>query len=128
MSRLRIVLAAVLAMSALAVLAVPASASVPAANTKFCAAAAKIGNDASNASSFNQAKAKALIKQFKNAGKYAPANVKAAVGNITKLLGLIAGTTNPADLPKVYTSSSFKKYPTSVTTFFTYQAKECTGS
>jgi hypothetical protein len=128
MSRLRIVVAAVLAVSALAVLAVPASAAVPAANTKFCSAAAKIGKDASNASSFNQAKAKALINQFKNAAKYAPAKVKAAVGNITNLLGLIAGTKNPADLPKVYTSSSFKKYPAAVTTFFTYQATQCSGT
>ena len=48
MSRLRIVFTALLAVSALAVLAVPASASVPAANAKFCKAAAKIGNSGSS--------------------------------------------------------------------------------
>ena len=128
MSRVRIVFTALLAVAAMAVMAVPASASVPAANSKFCKAAAKIGSDANNASAFNQAKAKKLQSQFKAAAKNAPPKVKAAVGNITKLLGLIAGTTNPADLPKVYTSDAFKKYPSAVTTFFTYQATQCAGT
>ena len=128
MSRVRIVFTALLAVAAMAVMAVPASASVPAANAKFCKAAAKIGSDANNASAFNQAKAKKLQSQFKAAAKNAPPKVKAAVGNITKLLGLIAGTTNPADLPKVYTSDAFKKYPSAVTTFFTYQATQCAGT
>jgi hypothetical protein len=128
MSRVRIVFTALLAVAAMAVMAVPASASVPAANAKFCKAAAKIGSDANNASAFNQAKAKKLQSQFKAAAKNAPPKVKAAVGNITKLLGLIAGTTNPADLPKVYTSDAFKKYPNAVTTFFTYQATQCAGT
>jgi hypothetical protein len=119
---------ALLAVAAMAVMAVPASASVPAANSKFCKAAAKIGTDANNASAFNQAKAKKLQSQFQAAAKNAPPKVKAAVGNITKLLGLIAGTTNPADLPKVYTSDAFKKYPNAVTTFFTYQATQCAGT
>ena len=44
MSRLRIVLAAVFAVGVLAVMAVPASASVPAANAKFCKAANNIGD------------------------------------------------------------------------------------
>jgi hypothetical protein len=122
------VFTALLAVAAMAVMAVPASASVPAANAKFCKAAAKIGSDANNASAFNQAKAKKLQSQFKAAAKNAPPKVKAAVGNITKLLGLIAGTTNPADLPKVYTSDAFKKYPNAVTTFFTYQATQCAGT
>jgi hypothetical protein len=119
---------ALLAVAAMAVMAVPASASVPAANSKFCKAAAKIGTDANNASAFNQAKAKKLQSQFQAAAKNAPPKVKAAVGNITKLLGLIAGTTDPTDLPKVYTSDAFKKYPKAVTTFFTYQATECAGT
>ena len=128
MSRVRIVLAALLAVSALAVMAVPASASVPAANAKFCKAASKIGNDANNASAFNQAKARKLSSQFKAAAKSAPPKVKKAVANITKLLGLIAGTTDPTELPKVYTSDAFKQYPNAVTTFFTYQATECAGT
>ena len=128
MSRARMVFAALLAISSLAVLAIPASASVPSANAKFCKAAKKIGNDANNASAFNATRAKQLQSQFKAAAKSAPPKVKKAVANITKLLGLIAGTTNPADLPKVYTSDAFKKYPNAVTTFFTYQATECAGA
>jgi hypothetical protein len=128
MSRLRLVLAAALAVSALAVLAVPASASVPAANAKFCKAASKIGNNASNASGFTKAQAKKLTKQFKAAAKHAPAKVKKATNEITKVLGLIAGATDPTDLPRVYSSDSFKKYPNAVTTFFTYQASQCIGT
>ena len=127
MSRVRILFATLLSVSTLAVLTVPASASVPAANAKFCNAAKKIGRDADNASAFNATRAKQLQSQFKAAAKSAPPKVKKAVTNITKLLGLISGTTDPADLPKVYTSDAFKKYPNAVTTFFTYQATECTG-
>jgi hypothetical protein len=128
MFRVRILLAAVLAASALAVLAVPAGASVPAANAKFCNAASKIGSDASNASGFSKAKAQKLVSQFKKAAKYAPAKVKSAIGNITKLLGAIAGTTDASDLSKVYTSDSFKKYPAAITTFVKYQTTACAGS
>lgn len=127
MSRLRLVLAAALAVSVLAVLTVPASASVPAANAKFCKAAAKIGNNASDASGFTQAQAKKLTKQFKAAAKYAPGKVKKASGEITKVLTLIAGATDPTDLPKVYSSNSFRKYPKAVTTFFTYVSTQCSG-
>jgi hypothetical protein len=126
MSRLRIVLAAVLAAAAIAVFSVPASASVPAANTKFCKAAAKIGKDANNASAFNAAKARKLRSQFQAAAKSAPPKVKKAVNNITKLLGLISGT-SPQELAKVYTSNTFKQYPNAITTFFTYQATQCSG-
>lgn len=128
MSRVRILLAALLAVSTLAVLAIPASASVPSANARFCNAAKKIGNDADNASAFSANRARQLQSQFKAAAKSAPPKVKKAVANITKLLGLIAGTTNPADLPRVYTSDAFRKYPNAVTTFFTYQATECAGT
>jgi F420-0:gamma-glutamyl ligase-like protein len=125
MARLRIVLAATLAVSALAVLAIPASASVPATNTRFCKAAAKIGDSSSNASVLDSSRAKKVLAQFKTTAKYAPPKVKSAIGNISKLLGAIAGTTDPTDLAKVYTSSSFKNYPAAITTFFTYQASEC---
>jgi hypothetical protein len=128
MFRVRILLAAVLAASTLVVLTVPAHASVPAANPKFCKAASKIGNDASNASGFSKDKAKKLVGQFKNAAKYAPAKVKSAIGNITKLLGVIGGTTDPSDLAKVYTSDSFKNYPGAISKFFTYQVQECSGT
>jgi hypothetical protein len=128
MFRARILLVAVLAASALAVLAVPASASVPAANSKFCTAAAKIGKNTAGSSGLSKTRAKKLVSQFKATAKNAPAKVKSAINNITKFLGLIAGTTDPSDLQKVYTSSSFKNYSSSVTTFFTYTATQCSGT
>jgi hypothetical protein len=131
MARIRILSAAALAVAALAasaVLAAPAGASVPRANPKFCAAAAKIGNDAQNVSGFSKTKAKQLQSQFKTAAKNAPANVKKAVTTITKVLGLITGATNASDLPKVYASDAFKQYPNAISTFFTYQATQCSGT
>jgi hypothetical protein len=129
MTRVRVVLAAMLAVAMLAVVASSASASVASASstTKFCKAAAKIGTNASNASGFTKGKAKKLSTQFKNAAKYAPAKVKSAVNNITNLLNAIAKT-GVSDLPKVYSSDAFKKYPAAVTTFFTYQANACAGT
>jgi len=126
MARLRFVLAALLAVSALAVLAVPASASVPAANAKFCKAADNIGGDTSGQPTKDQAKA--ALKGFKNAAKYAPAKVKTAMNNIAKYLGLVAGADNPSDLAKVYTSSGFKNYAKSITSYVTYYAQQCSGT
>jgi hypothetical protein len=127
MFRVRILLAAVLAVSALAILAVPASAAVPAKNTKFCNASLKIGSLGS-ASAFTQAKAKKLVSQFKTAAKYAPAKVKSAIGKITKLVGTIAGTSNPGDLTKLYASDAYKGFPAAITTYSTYEATACTGT
>ena len=125
MSRLRIVLAAVFAVGVLAVMAVPASASVPAANAKFCKAADKIGDSSSSKPTKSQA---AKAKQgFKNAAKYAPAKVKSAMNNIAKYLGLVADADNAADLAKVYTSTGFKNYSKSITTYVTYYAQQCSG-
>src|SRR6478609_8302014 len=99
MSRLRIVLAAVFAVGVLAVMAVPASASVAAANAKFCKAANNIGNNTSSQPTKSQA---AKAKQgFKNAAKYAPGKVKSAMNNIAKYLGLVADS-DPSDLAKIY--------------------------
>lgn len=126
MARLRFVLAALLAISALAVIAVPASASVPAANAKFCKAADNIGGNTSGQPTKDQAKA--ALKGFKNAAKYAPAKVKTAMNNIAKYLGLVAGADNPADLAKVYTSSGFKNYAKSITSYVTYYAQQCSGT
>ena len=128
MFRVRILLAAVLAASALAVLAAPANAAVPAANAKFCKAAAKIGNTGSSSPNFTATRARKLRGQFKAAAKYSPAKVKSAINTISNLLGTIAGTSNPADLAKVYTSDSFKKYPAAISTYVTYQATQCSGS
>jgi hypothetical protein len=127
MSRLRIVLATVLALSALAVLAVPASASVPAANAKFCSAANSIG-DSDSSGQPTKDQAKTARKGFQNAAKYAPGKVKTAMNNIAKYLGLVAGADDPEDLAKIYTSSGFKNYSKSITTYVTYFAQECTGT
>ena len=90
MSRLRIVLAAMFAVGVLAVLAVPASASVPAANAKFCKAADNIG-DSSSSQPAQQVAGHEGQASFKNAAKYAPAKVKSAMNDIAKYLGLVAG-------------------------------------
>ena len=129
MTRVRVVLAAMLAVAMLGVVAGSASASVASASntTKFCKAASKIGTNASTATGFTKAKAKKLSTQFKNAAKYAPAKVKSAVSNITKLLDEIKGT-SASDLQKVYSSDAFKTYPSAVTTFFTYATTTCKGT
>ena len=127
MSRLRIVLAAVFAVGVLAVVAVPASAAVPAANTKFCKAADKIG-DSSSSSKPTKSQAAKAKQGFKNAAKYAPAKVKSAINNIAKYLGLVAGTEDPTDLAKIYSSGDFKNYSKSITTYVTYYAKQCTAT
>ncbi len=123
MSRLRIVLAAVLAVSALAVLAVPASAAVPASNAKFCSAVKKIGSQSS--SQPTKAQAQKLISQFKNAAKSAPGNVKSAIGKITNYLKVIAtgDITKLADLAK---SGNYQGYTKAITTYSTYVATNCT--
>jgi hypothetical protein len=123
MSRLRIVLAAVLAVSALAVLAVPATAAVPASNAKFCAAVKKVGSQ--SGSQPTKAQAKKLVSQFKAAAKSAPGNVKSAIGKITKYLDVIAAgdITKLADLAK---SKNFQDYTKAVTTYSTYVASNCT--
>jgi len=125
MARARIILAAVLAVAALAVLAGPAAASAPAANTKFCKAANKIGNNTSDKPTKSQAKA--AIRGFKNAAKYAPKKVRSAMSNVAKYLGLVANASNPSDLAQVYTSGDYKNYAKSITTYVTYYAQQCSG-
>jgi len=126
MSRLRILLAAVLAVSALAVMAVPASASMPAAsNAKFCAAAAKIGDSAGTTP--NASELKGVAADFKSAAKSAPPKVKKAMLNVASLLNAL-GTKDASDLAQAYTDSGFvKNYTKSVTTYATYYAQTCSG-
>ncbi len=76
-------LAAVLAVSALAVLAVPASAAVPAANTEVLHRGRE-DRQHDRRAGVTQAQAKKLVSQFKTAAKYAPAKVKAAISKIAK--------------------------------------------
>ena len=128
MSRVRIVLAAVLAVSALAVMAVPASASVPAANAKFCKAYEKIGSGSNDGSTVNPSTAKTNYARFKAAAKYAPPKVKKAGEQIASVLNKVSkfSPTNASDLTKFYTSSDFKNYGKSITTFFLYATQQCT--
>lgn len=122
MSRVRILLAAVLAVSVLAVLAGPASAaSTP--SPKFCTAVSKIGSNDTGDSPTPQQAAK-TFKQFKAAAKYAPTKVKNAANTIASVLGKIAKIkpSNVSDLAGIYTSKTFKAYPKAVGTFFSYSA------
>ncbi len=124
MARLRMVLAAVFAVAALAVLAVPASASTPAASSsKFCTAVRKIGS--TSGSQPSKAQAKTLVKQFKTAAKAAPAKVRSAIGKITKYLGVIAGG-DVSDLADLAKSGNYQGYAQAITTYSTYVATNCT--
>jgi len=121
MSRVRILLAAALAVSVLAVLAGPASAA-SAPSPKFCTAVSKIGSNTGDSPSPQQA-AK-TFKQFKTAAKYAPKRVKSAANTIASVLSRIAKVkpSNVSDLTGIYTSKTFKAYPKAVSTFFLYSA------
>jgi len=122
MFRVRILLVAVLALSALAVLAGPASASAPAANTKFCNAVAKIGQGNAQPSLKSIGKTAAAFKQ---AAKSAPAKVKSAMNNVAKLLGGISSS-SPSDLAKAYTSKDFiKNYSKSIGVYVKYYVANC---
>jgi hypothetical protein len=123
MSRLRILLAAVLAASVLAVLAGPAHASVPTANSKFCKAAAKISASTNEGNTPTPKEASALASKFKAAANQAPAKVKSAGNTIVSVLKKIGHSgANAADLANFYRSSDFKKYGKAIGTFFAYVA------
>jgi spermidine/putrescine-binding protein len=126
MVRFRILCVAILALSTVAVVAIPAgAASSPSA--KFCAAAAKIGSG-NNSGQPTPKQAAKTYKQFQAAAKYAPKKVKSAGKNIASLLKKVAdiNPSNVTDLAKFYTSGSFKGYAKAVVTFFTYSAR-CTS-
>ncbi len=124
MARLRIVLAAVFAVCALAVVAVPASASTSAASSsKFCKAVSKIGS--TNGSQPTKTQAKNLVKQFKTAGNSAPPKVKSAIGKITTYLGVIAGG-DVSDLEDLVKSGNYQGYSKAIVTYSTYVATNCT--
>jgi hypothetical protein len=123
MFRVRIVLAAVLAASVLAVLAGTAHAAVPAANAKFCKAVANIG-DSSSSSNPTKADAKAALRGFKSAAKYAPGKVKTALNNIAKYLGVVVSG-NTSDLTDLASSDTFKNYTKSLTTYVQYYTANC---
>jgi hypothetical protein len=111
MVRVRTLMAAVVVFGGIALFAVPATASVPAANAKFCTAAKKIGTGSEPTA--------AALSAFLSAAKSAPAKVKSAI------------TTIVADLRKVIkshrpdVSSGYKK---AIVTYTTYYVKNCTAA
>lgn len=126
MSRLRILLAAVLAASLLAVLAGSAGASVPAANSRFCKAVASIG-DSGKSSTPTKDDAKKALQGFKKAAKYAPAKVKSALNNITKYLSVVVSG-DTSDIADLASSGTFKSYTKSLSTYISYYTSNCVGS
>ena len=127
MARLRIFLAALLAIGALAVLAGPATASVAAAtNPKFCKAVAKIGNSSSSQPTKDEAKT--TLKGFKNAARYAPRKVKSALNTIAKYLGVIANANSASDLADLYSGSRFRSYTSAIGTYVKYYSTTCIGA
>jgi hypothetical protein len=108
---------AVLAISALAVCAIPASASAPASNNaKFCNAADKIGSNSSS-SQPTKKQAEDAVKDFKRAAKYSSGKVKSAMNNIVDYLEKIADADGPTDLAKIYSGANFKDYAKSIRTY-----------
>jgi hypothetical protein len=127
MSRLRLLFVALLALTAMAILAVPASASAPtASSSKFCAdvkgLTAKF-NAANAQSGTSPTKAFGAIEsQLKKAAKDAPAQVKSATSKLAGIYGSIASG-DTAALAKL-TDTKFTK---SITTFSTYVGQNCSG-
>ena len=128
MARTRLLVATLLAVSAVALVAIPASAKVAtASNPKFCKAVESIG-DTGNASKPTKQQAQQAIKGFKTAAKYAPGKLKGSMNTIAKYLGLVANTTSPTKLAEIYTSDDFKNYSKSITSYVKYYASTCIGS
>ncbi len=127
MARVRIILAAALAVAALGVLAGSASASVSSAsNPKFCKA---LTNYSSSSGSSQPSKndAKQAIKPYKNALKYAPAKVKSAMKKVISYYGILAKA-DKGDLSDLYTGSKYLGYAKAIGTFTTYFVSTCIGA
>ena len=127
MTRVRVAVAAILGVAMLGVFASSASASVASAsNPKFCKAVEKIGD--SSSSNPTKGEAKAALKGFKNAAKYAPGKVKSALGTISKYLGVVAKANDPSDLVDLYKGNEFKKYTDAIGTYVKYYTSTCFGT
>jgi hypothetical protein len=125
MSRLRIALAVLLAASALAVVAVPASAAVPAANTKYCKALTGISDKLSKGSSTSSLSAdRAALEKYatslKSAAKDAPASVKKATQSLASFYHALASG-------DVSAFKGTKNLTNAVTKVTTYLATNCTS-
>ncbi|HEX9506532.1 MAG TPA: hypothetical protein VGA62_11070 [Acidimicrobiia bacterium] len=125
MAKVRAVLVATCAAAMLALAAPGAHAAVPAANTKFCKAVTNITSDISGRP--NAARAKVYLAALKNAGKYAPGNVRSALNTLADYYNALvkAGT----DTGKIAALTKLgSKYAKAATTFATYYVKQCAGA
>jgi hypothetical protein len=126
MARARLLLAALLAASALVVLAGPATASAPSANSqKFCKSISSIQNDLKSSSTDATSLGKNTLKKFatgiKNAAKQAPPKVQKAANSLASFYNGLANQDASA-------IAKAKNLSGSITTFFTYVDSNCGGS
>ena len=125
MTKVRAILVVMCAAALLAIAAPGAQAAVPAANTKFCKAVSNISSDLSGKP--DATKAKALLARLKNAGKYAPGNVKSALNTLANYYNaLVKAGTDTGKLTSLAQLGS--KYSKAATTFSTYYIKQCAGT
>jgi hypothetical protein len=105
---------AVLALSALAVVAVQAGAAAPAAsNTKLCNALTHFSSTSTDLST--KAGRSAYAARIKQAAKSAPANVKSALNKIASLTGKAS---SPADVRALVTNKDYQKATGVVASYF----------
>jgi hypothetical protein len=125
MARFRLLLAAVLAVAALGVVAGPATASTPKANSaKFCSDIQGLSSKLSNVNASDLTSSKSAFKQFaaklKSAAKSAPGKVKSATNQLAGVYSALGGGDISA-LSKL-SSTNFTK---SLSTFTSYIATNC---
>jgi hypothetical protein len=123
MFRVRILLAAVLAASALAVVAAPASAAVPAKSTSaFCkpitGISDKLENAGTNTSKFNANTFKKFAAALRSSGRNAPAKVKKAANTLASFYGAL-GSGDPSGFKNASNVSG------AIGTYFGYVASHC---
>jgi hypothetical protein len=123
MSRVRILLAALLAVSALAVVvAAPTGASVHTANSAFCkpikGIATKLQDAGSNPTKYGAAVWKKFAGALKSSGKHAPKNVKKAANTLASYYGALGS----GDVSGLKNTASLSP---ALTTYFGYVATNC---
>jgi cytochrome c556 len=123
MFRVRILLAAVLAASALAVLAVPASASVPAkSSSAFCkpinGISDKLEKAGTDTSRFKANTFKKFAAALRSSGSHAPAKVKKAANTLASFYGAL-GSGDASGLANARNVSG------AIGTYFGYVASHC---
>ena len=125
MVRARILLAAVLAVAALAVIAGPASASAPAANTaKYCKAMNGLSDKLANATADSLSEGRAVLRTYASRLKTAASNAPKKVKNATKNLASFYNALASGDANAF---KNTKNIGTSAVTIGTYIAAHCNG-